>query len=387
MSKKKVKVTLLTAVNSRNAGGLFNSVKSLGFSLKDKFNLSILSYDDEYSKEDIATYKGLRVQKYKVLPSMGLGLSFNLYRKLHIESPKIIHQQGIWMFFSFIANRYKNKTGVKQVIAPRGMLDPWALSNSNWKKRMVGSLFENRNLRQADCIHALCESEYRSIRKYGLTNPVAIIPNGFNLREEQHIRKENNSTKTILFIGRIHPKKGLKELIHALNKLKNSSEIKNWKLKIAGWSQMNHEEELKELVRLYGLNKRIEFIGPIFGIEKVRELESADVFILPSFSEGLPMAVLEAWSFGLPALITDECNLPEGFMQKAAYRITTDPKSMSEQILNFFKLSDEERSMMGNRALNLLKNQFTWDIVGEKTNQMYNWLLDKADKPEFVKLD
>lgn len=386
------KIILLTTSNSHKAGGLYNSVRCLGLALFHKgVDLGMLSYDDEYSKEDLYAYADLPMAKYYIskYPLLKqLGFSKDINDVLNSQSPEIIHSQGIWMYNSYAAYYYKKTKKAKTIITPRGMLDPWAVKNSGWKKKLAGWLFENENLRYADCIHALNKSEYESIRKYGLKNPVAIIPNGITMPNDV-VYNRGKEEKVLLFVGRIHPKKGISELLEAIHILKSKSPdlLNSWKVRIAGWDQLGHTEDLKKKCSELELNNRISFIGPVLGEEKKKEHLEADAFILPSFSEGLPMSVLEAWSYRLPVIMTDQCNLPEGFEKNAALRVTTEPNSIAEGLEKLIKMTNSERELIGDNGYNLVANEFTWDKIADQTIQLYDWLLHGGEKPKFVLLE
>lgn len=385
-------IVLLSGSNSRNSGGLFNSVKSLAFSLmrKSDLNIYLVSYNDDFSDEDRHTYDGLNLISYNLIGPTKLGYSNNLDKILEKLSPDIIHQQGIWMFYSRNATKYRNKNkDSKLIITPRGMLDPWILKNGKWKKGIVKFLYQNSNLKKADCLHALCESEYLSMRKYGLKKPVAIIPNGVNLPSHVIKQSKKSEKKILLFISRIHPKKGLDFLIEVLNiiKIKNSDILKDWKIRIAGWSQIGHQEYLIDKCKKYKLTNLISFIGPVYNEQKEKELSNADAFILPSYSEGLPMSILEAWSYKLPVIMTKECNLPDGFTTNSAIFIDHDKKQCSNTLINFFQKSKQELLYIGNNGYNLVNEKYTWDKVAEQTVQLYNWIENpNKEIPNFIRV-
>lgn len=382
-----IKTVLLTITNSRKAGGLYNSVRNLAKNIiaLNGCDMCILSHNDEYSKDDIYAYEGIPMKFYKIYGPSNFSFTLNLYSQLKKISPLIIHQQGIWTFTSFVNLLYRMNHSVKCIISPRGMLDPWAVKNSRWKKVIIGRLFEYRNLRIANCIHALCLSEYESIRKFGLTNPVAVIPNGISLPENPQYNR-NHEKKILLYIGRIHPKKGLKELILGLAKIKeyNPNLFNLWEVHIAGWDQNGHINELKNLVEVHNLKDDVVFLGSLYGEAKEKELCYANAFILPSFSEGLPMSVLEAWAFELPVIMTEYCNIPEGFKNRCAIRIDPSPESISKNLISFFQMSDSERTLMGKNGGILVRESFTWDVIAKQTLELYNYLLKKGDKPSFV---
>lgn len=385
-----MKVIFLTSSNSRSSGGLFYTIQSLTQQLlKRAINVFLLSYDDQYSSIDKTCYGNVPLLSYhrsKIIFLKTLGYSKDIHDILIKEKPQIIHQQGIWMYHSYAAFLYKkNNPAVIKIIEPHGMLDSWAIHNSAWKKKIVGYLYENENLRTADCIHALCKSEYESIRNFGLKNPVAIIPNGIDLPINP-IYLRDNEKKILLFVGRIHPKKGLKELLFALRilKKKDSSFVRSWKIRIAGWSQNGHIEDLKKIIFDNKLESNIEFVGPVYGKNKEKEYCGANAFILPSFSEGLPMSILEAWAYKLPVVMTDYCNIPEGFLTESAISIEPNPQSIANGLEKLAKMDMVDLEIMGSNGYNLVKNKFSWDYITTQTIDLYKWLINGGTKPDFV---
>lgn len=385
-----MKVCFLATSNSRSSGGLYYTIQNMLKQLYQRgIDVSLLSCDDKYSFEDCKAYGNVPLIKYNVVDYpviRSLGFSFDLKKCLNSINPQIIHQQGIWMYHSYAALKYKEiNSKVVKIVETHGMLDPWAVKNSAWKKKIVSFLYENKNLSSSDCIHALCQSEYESIRLFGLKNPVAIIPNGIELPCNITL-KRNNEKRILLYIGRIHPKKGLKEMILGLARLKHISLnfFDDWCVRIAGWDQNGHINELQELVEKNHLSHNVSFIGAIYGDEKKEELCRANAFILPSFSEGLPMSILEAWSYQLPVIMTDYCNLQEGFDANAAYHIEPNPESICNGLLNFNKKSINEIEAMGKNGLDLVLERFTWQHIAEQTIELYNYLLGEGEKPEFV---
>lgn len=389
----KDKVIFVTMARSHKGGGVFEVVYQLGAALlRNGVDIEVTWRDGVEARKDKHLWGNTPLLTFSTpqIPLLGqIGWSPDLQKKLKNEKPSIIHSHGIWMYNSYVVKEYKKQNPtVKTVITPHGMLDPWAVKNSGWKKKIIGALFENENLRSADCIHALNQSEYESVRAYGLKNPVAIIPNGIDLPEENvfHGSKEK---KILLFIGRIHPKKGLSEMLDGLSLVKQQRPelFNNWMVRIAGWDQQGHIEYLKSKSFDLGLNDFVSFIGPVLGEEKKAELKKADAFILPSFSEGLPMSVLEAWSYRLPVLMTPQCNLPNGFQSNAAIQITTEPQNIADGLIQLFEMKEESRETIGENGYNLVLREYTWNSIAEKTKKLYRWLLGDGGKPDFVRLD
>ena len=187
------------------------------------------------------------------------------------------------------------------------------------KKRVAAWLFENRNLSQAACLHALCEAEARSYRDFGLRNPICIIPNGVDVPEVGQKGPEARrqpwedfvkpGRKRLLFLSRIHPKKGLVNLLRAWKGI--SPLFNDWCLMVAGPDEVGHEAQLRSLCASLGIDDSVYFIGQAYGEDKRALLAAADAFVLPSFSEGISMAVLEAAGAALPVVLTHQCNFPQ----------------------------------------------------------------------------
>src|SRR4029077_16941641 len=166
----------------------------------------------------------------------------------------------------------------------------------------------------------------------------------------------------LLYLGRLHPKKNVANLIRAWKQSLNSdpSAREDWAMAIAGWDQAGYERELKTLTSDYGLMAGVRFLGPLFGQEKDAAYRACDAFVLPSLSEGLPMAVLEAWAYAKTVLMTPECNLPEGFAAGAAVQIGTTPGEIAAGLRELTEISDSDRTVMGDRGRALVATKFSW---------------------------
>lgn len=276
------------------------------------------------------------------------------------------------------------------MVSPHGMVDAWALGVSRRTKGVASALYERRNLEEASCIRTLCASETAAVRAIGLSNPVCEIPNGVALVDpptggpawRETLPKD---ARTVLFLGRLHPKKRIVELINAWAEVQVAfpSTARVWYLVIAGWDDGGHETGLRELAARLGV-RNVLFVGPQFGDERSRTYAAANAFILPSISEGLPMSVLEAWSFGLPVLMTGECNIPDGFSEGAAWEISSDVSGIARGLGVLVESSEEERAAMGSRGRALVERRFTWRAIGESMAAVYEWLLGRRERPQAV---
>ena len=164
----------------------------------------------------------------------------------------------------------------------------------------------------------------------------------------------------------------------------SARERKEWNLVIAGWGEDLQIKELRDRIKLSNLHESIHFIGPQYGDKKTSCFDSADAFILPSFSEGSPMAVLEAWSYQLPVLMTEHCNLHEGFSSNSAIKIDPRVDSIRAGLMKLFSLTDKERSEYGINGKRLVESSYSWPKLAKQMSEVYEWMLGKGKRPNCV---
>jgi len=323
---------------------------------------------------------------------LALGFSPALARALAGASPDVVHLHGLFTWPSQIASTWGARTHRPVVVSPHGMLRPWALANSAWKKRLFRLLVEDRNLTRARCLHALCATERDEIRRLGLQNPIAVVPNGVTLEDVPEVPDRCALPRTypdlegrriLLFLGRIHPKKGLLNLMHAWRTLHSDGKWKDWVLLVVGPDQGGHAGEVEARARALGVGNEVRFLGPAYGEAKSAVLAAAHAFALPSFSEGFPMAVLEAMAWRLPVLVSRQCNL-DVETPGAGLLCEPDADSVAERLRDLLALSDAERRAMGVRGRAEVERRYTWPDVARRLVTVYRWLLGGGDRPDTV---
>jgi glycosyltransferase involved in cell wall biosynthesis len=384
MPESEARLIYLTGPISRAAGGLFDAVRILALEMEDqgRYSTSVVGLDDPSAELDRPLWGRIETTVMQVRGPRAFGYAPELSRTLRSKNPDLIHVHGLWMYPSVAAIHW-SRNGKPYLVSPHGMLDPWALENSRWKKRAAAAFYENRHLHGAACLHALNDAEVRAIRAYGLRSPVCVIPNGVELPEIPG-RLDARDTHTLLYLGRIHPKKGLVALIKAWAKMQRKAEATGWRLAIAGWDQNGHRSILEALVSELGARSTVSFPGPQFGKAKAACFREASAFILPSVSEGLPMSILEAWSWGLPTVMTPQCNLPEGEQAGAAMVVDCGVEGMAAALNRLFSMSNGEREAMGARGRRLVEEKFQWPRVVRQMTEVYDWILGFGPQPACV---
>jgi len=254
-----MKVAQLAFSLSNRAGGIFEIQVGLSLALKTMgVDVVALGLQDELTQRDAFRWGGIPTKCLPVYGPRFFGYA-NFDRALENSTPDICHLHTLWMYPSIALLNWHKKTRRPYLVTPNGMLEPWALVNSGWKKQMAGFFYENAMLRGAACLQANTLKEADDFRAYGLKNRIEIIPNGVDLPDilTTEDTESTEGRKRLLFLGRIHPKKGLVALLKAWAEIQNpKSGIKNskdWELVIAGWDQGGHEAQLKNLCGELGL--------------------------------------------------------------------------------------------------------------------------------------
>ncbi len=373
-------VGIVVGSMSHKAGGLYQSVRRTAQELVRRgVIVTVYALEDSESAGCLAAWYPLRPRLFRTIGPKRLGLAPHLTKALMAANHDIVHQHGLWQAFSASVLSWRKKTGRPVIVSPRGMLSPWALRRSSWKKGMAATTFERANLNGARLIHALTQAEQDDIQAWAPGAEVVVIPNGVDpapkLLPVGHVI---NKPKTLLFLGRLDPKKGLSELIHAWAQV--GQQRPNWRLVIAGWGEIAFERSLRQQAAWLGIGDRIAFSGPLYGARKAHALAAADAFVLPSHSEGQPMAVLEAWAAGRPVLMTEACNLPEGFSEGAALKIDARPGRLAPQLVD--ALGRADLPDFGLRGRKLVAERFSWDVTAAAHVNAYRSIAGRVTKAQ-----
>ncbi|MBX3437495.1 MAG: glycosyltransferase [Planctomycetaceae bacterium] len=302
----------------------------------------------------------------------------------------IVHNHSLWMLPNSYSARAAFTLHKPLIITAHGALEPWALSNASWKKQLVGAMFQRSELLRADCLQTNSRAEIDGLRRYGITAPVAVIPNGVDLPvldqpAARHLLEARHpdlaNKRWILFMARLHVKKGIEHLLRAWAQLAASHP--DWQLVVAG-PDNGFEAASKAIVSSLSIDSRVTFTGNLQGDLSRAARQGAEIFAQPSFSEGFSMAILEAMASRCPVLITPGCNFPEAADAGAGLIVAPDVESTADGLARLLEMSDAERQQMGERGRQLIERGFTWDRVAKKTLELYRWTLSGGPSPDFV---
>lgn len=291
----------------------------------------------------------------------------------------LLHNHSLWTLPNVYPGEVARATGVPLVISPRGTMSSWAMQSGSLLKRVVWPLLQRPALTVARAFHATAEAEAEDIRRLGFRQPIAVIPNGIDLPTLR--RRQAAPMKTLLFLGRIHPKKGVEFLLDAWEAVHR--DFPTWHLRIVGPDNIGHLAEMQARAARLRLS-RLEFAGPLYGEAKWQAYRDADLFVLPSHSENFGMSVAESLAAGTPAIVTTGAPWRGLVEHRAGWWIPIGTAPLADALREALALPDEELADMGLRGRSWMERSFSWRHIGELSRDTYAWLLGQGDRPSCV---
>jgi len=297
----------------------------------------------------------------------------------------LFHNHSLWMMPNVYPGQVARRYNIPLVLSPHGTLSEWAMQSGSPLKRVLWPFLQRPALSAVTCFHATAQSEYEDIRCMGFRQPVAIIPNGVDIPDL--LPKNQGDFRTLLFLGRIHPIKGLDMLLPVWAAVQDR--FPEWKLRIVGPDNGGYLSQMRRLAAELGL-ERVEFAGPLFGAEKLRAYQEADLFVLPTYSENFGIAVAEALAAGTPAIVTKGAPWEGLESHGCGWWIDIGVEALVACLEDALSRSTDELNEMGLRGRTWMEAEYSWNEIGRKMLATYNWLLTGkvlTVRPKWVFLD
>ena len=373
-------------------GGISSSVPALtkATAVTGRYSADLLALTRGEERFDIERVHQMTV---KTLPYE----SFRPFADMRILGPladvvrntDIVHIHGLWQQHCLVGTWLARAFKKPCIVSAHGMLEPWAVRSKWFKKRVYAALLERRQLLGTNCLRALTVDEVDDFRKFGIRAAAVVIPNGIEIPDA--VAPDmffdqfpiTRGRKVALFLSRIHYKKGLDILCRAWAAL--DAEHKDSILVLAGPDSENSQRTLEELIRHLGISDRVLFTGMLVGRLKWSALAAAQVFVLPSYSEGFSVAALEAMGMGTPVLISNRCHFPEVGTSGCGWVIELNVEALERTLRDALSMSEAEANAMGKKGRELVARKYVWSRIGEQMADVYDWLLG-GSRPTSVEI-
>lgn len=316
------------------------------------------------------------------------------------EKFDVIQLQSMWDLRYHIVAKTARKHRIPYIITPRGMLEPWCLSQKKWKKKLAMALYQMKDIKRSACVFTTAEMEALHVRDLGVDVPMVVIPNGIETDGYPCRISKDKVKKQILFLSRIHIKKGIELLIDAFDRIiKKNADMDDWTVAIVGNGEEGYIRELKRKVEDLNLRDKVKILAPVFGDAKVKLYQESSIFCLPSYSENFGMVIAEAMSCGVPCITTNGtpwqllngevstmgANLDIlGKNRKTGWCIDLNVDNLEKVLLEAMTMKTEALYEMGQKGNLLVQENFNYKSVARKVMQLYSWLLDGGQTPAFV---
>lgn len=382
-----IRVVHTLASLKRSSGGTSRSVPVLCESLGALgLDVTLLSQDARWPADsdiipDPASVRTELVRSVNI-PRMRASYSPGFSRRLAqlCADADILHDHGLWLPTNHAAARVALCRGVPLVVSPRGMLDAWSLKYRSWKKRLAWRAYQRADVEVARAFCATSPQEAAGLHSLGLSQPIAVIPNGVDLPPLSKVSGLGQRVRSAVFLSRLHPKKGLLDLVRAWAAARPAG----WNLVIAGPDEGGHRREVEAAVRDAGLVQDVQFVGSVEGLEKRRLLMGADLFVLPTLSENFGMVVAEALACAVPVLTTRGAPWEDLVTHKCGWWVDTGAEPFEAALRAAVALPDQERAAMGLRGRALVEDKYAWPAIASSLKELYLWLLGRGERPDCI---
>lgn len=356
----------------RNWGGTTAYMQLLGNELGKLVELHIFTHASGNPVE----IKNCRIHN---LPSIKKYGEFKKeFCKLITEiNPDVFHVNGCWTPGCAITQKWAQKLGYKVVLTPHGMLEPWIMARHYWTRKVPALLlYQKAAVKNADWLHATADSEKENLLRLGYNSKIEVIANGIEV-EGIEMKKCWERKKEILFLSRIHVKKGIEFLLEAVAALKDS--MKGYKVHIAGEGDINYIRSLKDKAIGLGIDDIMDFCGGIYGDRKWELFRNADLFVLPTYSENFGIVVAEALACGTPVITTKGTPWEELESEKCGWWTEIGAQPTIDAMNKFLNLSVSELEMMGRKGRKLVEDRYSSAKMAEDMVGLYKKLISNNE--------
>lgn len=361
-----------------NAGGPSRSVPMLAKGLAEHgVDITLMTVKSE--NMNTHALEGTSAKLKVLTPSFS---KKEIAKYLAEERFDLIQIQSLWDLPYHKVMVEARRLGIPYIVTPRGMLEPWSLSQRKWKKKLAWWLYQCNDVQKSVCVFTTAKMEAEHVSELGITTCKSVIPNSIETDAYPCKISTDVVKKQVLFLSRIHVKKGIELLFEAWKRIHH--DFADWQLLIVGNGEAEYIHSLENRVESFGLKDCIKILPPVFGEAKIKVYQESALFCLPSFSENFGMAIAESMSCGTPVITTTNCPWIILNDTKTGWCIDLSVDNLEHALREAMTMSSVDLYAMGQKASKLIYENFDYRSVTLKILRLYEWLLNGGEKPEFI---
>lgn len=369
----------ITSMGVLSGGPAFSTLLSVLGERATGLSSTILTFDIDREKDRLIDASSF-IHLVPRPEEQRFAYSSSFRRELMNERVDLYHIQGIWQYPSMCTASWARKKNKPYVITLRGMLYPQCFEKSAFIKKLSLWLYLKSDLQRAACLHATCTEEMEHLRNMGIHVPVAVIPNPIRISGLQE-KMVSPDKKRIGYLGRIHPRKRIERIFYAAHALQR----KDFEMMVIGDGESSYMQYLQEEVKRLQLNN-VVFTGFLSGKEKDEALQKLSYLVVPSDFENFGNIITEALVRGIPVIASKGTPWEELNIHRCGWWVDNDVETLTTTLCEALTIPEEKRITMGERGKQLLKENYSVEIVASKMKHLYEWILYGGEKPEFVYL-
>lgn len=352
----------------RIAGGTSTYMQVLGKELGKLAEVHIITH----ASENPLPISNCEIHNVSVYNPINGRFKNEVSKLLDIIKPNLVHVNCCWMPACAFVQQMAQKRNIKVVLTPHGMLEPWIIKRHYWTRKLPALLlFQKAAIQNADCLQATAESEKENLLKLGYNSNIKIVKLGIDA--ESIIMKTSwKKNKQLLFLSRVHVKKGINYLIEAVDDLQK--ELQGYKILVAGEGDADYVATLKQQIADKGLQEIIQLIGGVYGDKKWELFQTSDFFVLPTHSENFGLAIAESLASGTPVITTVGTPWNDLNSSNSGAWIEIGTQPLVDTLKRFLSLSDEEMETMGKNGRKLIETKYSAKVMAEEMMEVYKGL-------------
>lgn len=331
--------------------------------------------------ESVPSYRLCTYPAWPILKRLGISPAMRRGLREAAGNADILHSHSLWMMPNVYPASAVHGTKCRLVVSPHGTLQDAAWNRSRFRKSIMWAMGQKKVLTSAACLVATGAGELAGIRTRGLTQAVALIPNGIDVPPAPAHERTGNGTRRLLFLGRIHPIKGLENLLRAWSRIE--PDFGAWELCLTGTDEAGYVSTLKAQAKELKIT-RFGVRGPVFGEDKGSSLRDSDLLILPSFSENFGVVAAEALAHGVPVIASKGTPWQGLTTHGCGWWTENTPAALEACLREALALPPETLRQMGAAGRQWMLDEFSWPRIGRMMFDTYAWLLGSAPKPAWV---